>query len=90
MQRFYQWNRVAHTIKEIRVAERDVLRTGGDLLANIREHNFAINDAKDAFVHRHNGAMAAKMLATAAGFGVTRDAMLAVGQNQMCVGSEWR
>ena len=78
------------TIEEVRIAKGDVLSAGGNLLADIREHDFAIDDAKDAVVYRNDRAMAAKMLAAAARFGVTREAMLSAGQNQMRIGTEWR
>src|SRR5208283_275320 len=90
MQGFHQRYRVAHTIKEVRVAKGEVLRAGSNLLTDVREHNFAIDNPKDAVVDRHNRAVAAKMLAAAARFGVTGDTMLSTWQNQMRVGPERR
>src|SRR5580693_3044376 len=85
MQLFNERYRVAYTIKKIGVAKGDVLRAGGDLLADIREDDFAIDDAKDPVVHRHDRAVPTEMLAASARFGVTGDAMFAVGQDQMRV-----
>jgi hypothetical protein len=89
MQRFHQWNRVARTVEKIRIAKSDVLRSGGNLLADICQYYFAIDNPKDSVVHRHDRAVPTEMLATAARFGVTGDAMLSAWQNQMRVGAEW-
>src|SRR5438046_2701229 len=53
-----------------------VLRAGHHLLANVREHNFTIHYPEHSLVNRHNRAMAAQMLASAARFGITGKAML--------------
>src|SRR2546429_6511124 len=63
-------------IEKIRIAEGNVLRAGHHLLANVREHNFTIHYPEHSLVNRHNRAMAAQMLASAARFGITGKAML--------------
>src|ERR1700687_4319114 len=68
MKRLDQFRRVANAIEKVRVAKRNMLRAGGHLLADVLEHNFAAHNSKDAFVHRHDGAVAAEMFAAAAGF----------------------
>src|ERR1700690_3917700 len=65
---FHEWKRVANAIKEIRIAERNVLRARDHLLADIREHDFAVYNAKHSIVNRHNRTMAAKVFATATRF----------------------
>src|SRR5258706_6880366 len=63
-------HRVGGSIEEIGIAEGDVLRAGGDLLANIVQHYVALDDAEVALINRHNRAVAAQMFAAAAGLGV--------------------
>ncbi len=66
--------RDAHSVRgpveEIGIAEGDVLGARGHLLANVGEHHFRLHHAETALIYRHHGAMAAQMLAAAAGFGV--------------------
>ena len=68
MKFFDQRNGVADAIEKIWIAERNVLRAGGHLAANVFQYNFARHDAENSVVHRHDRAMAAQMLAAAAGF----------------------
>ena len=42
---------VARTVEEIGVAEGDVLRAGGDLAANVLEHDFGLHDAEETAVY---------------------------------------
>ena len=63
----------------------DVLGAGIDLAANVFEHDFALHDAEDTVVDRHDRAVAAEMLAAAAGFGVAGDPEPAVGHQQVRV-----
>src|SRR5665213_3489245 len=79
VQRFDYRQRVRGAVEEIGIAEADVLRAGGDLLADVFEHYFALHDAERAVVHRDNWAVAAEMFAAAAGFCVTRYQRRAIG-----------
>ena len=65
---FDKLHRVTNAIEEVRIAEGNVLRALGDLLADILHHDVAADDSKHAFVNRDDGAMAAKVFAAAAGF----------------------
>ena len=80
-----EWNRVADTVEKVRIAERNVLRAGRHLPANVFQYNPARYDAKDAVVNRHDRAMPAKMLAAAAGFRRTNDSIAVVGNYQVRV-----
>ena len=90
MQGFDNRDGMTHGIEKIRVTERKVLRARGDLLADIREHNFGIDQAKRTVVDRDDGAMPAMMLASATRFRVTDGAMLPAGKDKMCVGFQRR
>ena len=74
--------RVRRAVEEIGIAEGDVLRAGRHLPANIFQHHVARHHAKNSVVHRHDRAVPAQMLAAAAGFGVSRDAMPPSGSNR--------
>jgi hypothetical protein len=77
-------------IEEIRIAEGNMLRSGRHLLANVREHNFTIHYPEHALVNRHDRAMAAQMLASAARFGITGKAMLAGRKDEVRVARKRR
>ena len=62
-----------------------MLRAGRDLAANIFQHHFALDDAKRALVHRHDGTVTTQMLAAPACLDVAHDAGAAVGQGEMRV-----
>src|SRR5437762_11798772 len=83
VQRFNKLHRVADAIEKIRITKCDVLRPYRHLLTNVLEHNLAVHDAENAVVNRDDGAMPAKVLATAACFRVTSDAMFAGRQNDV-------
>jgi len=85
MKFFHKLHGVSNTVEEIRIAERNVLCAGGDLLANILQHDIAAHDAKYAFVNRNNGAMAAEMFAATAGLRGTDDAKPAAWKDEMRV-----
>src|ERR1700730_6063080 len=85
VQGFDDWDRVAHRIEKVRIAKGDVLSAGGDLLANIREDDFWIHEAKRAIVNRNDGTVPAMVLAAATRLGVADGAMLAAGKDQMRV-----
>ncbi len=76
---------VTDAIEEVRIAEGNVLRAGGHLLADILHHDVAADDSKDAFVNRDDGTMAAKMFAAAAGFRRADEAESAAGNDEMSV-----
>ena len=78
-------HRVTNAIKEIRITEGNMLRAGGHLAANVFEHHVAANNSKDPFVDGNDGAVAAKMLATAARFCRTNDAKAISGNDEMRV-----
>src|ERR1700738_4156764 len=65
---FDERNGVAYAIEKIRVAERNMLRTRGYLTANVLKHNVSRHDPENAVIYRHDGAVAAQMLTSAAGF----------------------
>ena len=77
VQRFHKSYGVPYTVEKIRVAKGDVLGPGGNLLANILKHHFAVHHTEYAVVDRNDRAVAAKMLASPARFRVTRDAVFA-------------
>src|SRR3981189_872577 len=45
---------MADTVEEVWIAERNVLRAGSRLAANVFEHNIAADDPKNTFVYRHD------------------------------------
>src|SRR6266516_4475877 len=77
--------RVRGTVQEIWITEDDMLRSGGNLLRDVRQYNLLLHDPKCALIYRHHGTMAAEMLASTAGFRVPRDAMLSASQMQFRV-----
>src|SRR5947209_525233 len=72
-------------VEEIGIAERDMLRAGSDLLANVGEDDVAVHDAEDTFIDWHDGAMTAEMFAAAAGLGGANDAKAVFGDHEMGV-----
>ena len=90
MQRIHQRNGVSHSIEEIRIAKRDVLRAGGHLLPNVRKHHLPVDDAEHTVVYRHNRTMPAQMFAAAARFRISHRAVFAVRQHQVRVGTQRR
>src|SRR6202035_1202097 len=85
MKLFDKRNGVTDSIKKVRVAERNMLRAGCDLTADIFKHNFSRHDPENAVVYRHDGTMAAQMLAPAAGFRRAYNAITVTGNNKMRV-----
>ena len=63
-------HRVADTVEEVRVAERDVPGARRDLRANVGHDDVDRDDAESAVVDRHDRTVAAPVLAAAAGLGV--------------------
>ena len=68
---------MADPVEEIRVAEGDVPRAGGDLRPHIGEHDVAGDDTEPPVVDRHHRTVPAAVLAAAAGLGVSRDSPVA-------------
>ena len=89
VQRLDDGHRVAGAVEEIGIAEGDVLRAGGDLAANVFEHDIGLHDAKHAAVDGYDGAVAAEMLAAARRFGVAHTARAGLGA-KVGVGAERR
>ena len=77
-------------IEKIRIAERNMLRAGRHLLADVGHHHLHRQDAELALVHRHHRAMAAQMFAAARAFGEADDLAAALGRNQMRVARQRR
>src|SRR5437868_7314 len=78
-----QFHRVTNAVKEIRIAEGDVLRPRGHLAPNVFEHHVAVDDSKHSLVNRYDWAMPAKMLASAARFRGTNDPVPVPGNDEM-------
>ncbi len=70
------------SVKEVRIAEGNMLRSRLDLLANVGQHHIALNHTKFSFVNRDYGAMPAQVLAPAAGLGISGELLLAVRQHE--------
>src|SRR5215831_18667381 len=81
---------VLDAVEKIGIADGDVLRARGDLLADISEDDATVDDAEDALVDRNDGAVAAQMLAAATGFGVAGDAVSSCGQDDVGIVAKWR
>ena len=64
---------VGWAVEKIRVAKGHVPGSRSHLLANIGQHNVALNDAEFALVHGHNRAMQTGVFAAPAGLGVAGD-----------------
>ncbi len=85
VERFYKLHRVPDSVEKIRIAKRNVLRAGRYLLANIRKHDLAVHNAKNALVHRDNRTVPAKMLATTAGFRRSDHSITIARNNQVSI-----
>src|SRR5215467_7035750 len=81
---------MTNSIKEVRVSEGNMLCPGGELLSNIREHHFAIYNAKHSFVYGHDRTMATEVLAAATCLGRPNDFVSTAGNNQVSVFLERR
>src|SRR5437764_13315266 len=71
MQRLDNGHGVARTIEKIRIAEGDVVRSGGHLPADIFQHYIRLHHAKNAAIYRHHRTMPAPVFAAARSFGVS-------------------
>ena len=85
VQRLDDGQRVRRPIEEIGIAEGDVLGARIDLAANVFQHDVALHDAENSVVDGHNGAMAAKVFAAAAGFRIAGDLESAFRHQQVRV-----
>src|SRR5208282_1844752 len=83
VERLDDFDGVARAVEEIGVAEGDVLRPGGHLLADVGQNNFGSDHAEGAAIYGNNGAVAAQMFAAARGFRVADDAVRAVGKAEV-------
>ncbi len=54
----------------ILIVKRDVLRSAGDLLADVSEDHVALNDSELSLVNRNDGTVPADVFAASAGFGI--------------------
>src|SRR5438105_14271307 len=70
MQSVHHSHRMPRAVEEIGIAKRNMLRPGSDLLADVGKHDFPLHDPERAVVNGDDRAMPAKMLASAACFGV--------------------
>src|ERR1700693_124962 len=82
---FDEWNGVAYTIKKVRIAERNMLRTRANLAAYILEYNFSWHDPENAVIYRYDRAVAAQMLASAACFRGPNNTVTIARNNEMSV-----
>ena len=62
VERFHDLHRVTDPVEEVGIAEGDVLCASRDLAADIFPHHLALDDAKRAVVHRHDGTVTAQVL----------------------------
>src|ERR1700733_10283971 len=85
MKLFDERNGVAYAIKKVWITERNMLRTGGYLTANILKHNFTRHDPENAVIHRHNGTVATPVLASPAGFRGANNSVTIARNNEMSV-----
>ena len=84
-------NGVPDSVEKVWIAEGDMLGTGGNLLANVRQNDVAVDNAENAVVHGNDRAVTAEMLTAAARFRVAHSAMFARGQYEMGVGTKrWK
>ena len=83
VQRAGEPERMSRAVQEVGVAERDVACARRDLGPDVGHHHRFRHDAEAPLVHRHHRAVAAEMLAAAAAFGEARDALRAIGQDQL-------
>src|SRR5215470_15854280 len=90
VQSFHDASGVRDSVEKIGIAERDVLRAGVDLLADVGEDGFLRDDAELAFVNGNDGTVAAEMLAAARSFRVPGNAVCAVWRNDVSVFVESR
>ena len=85
MERLDELERVADAVEEVRIAERDVPRAGGDLPPHVFQHDVALNHAKAPAVDRHDRTMPAQVFAAAACFRVADRAPLAISEVEVGV-----
>src|SRR5260221_3813804 len=68
VKRAHDGDSMTRAIEKIRIAKGDMLRPGGYLSPDVRQHNILLYDSESAVVDRDHRAMPAEMLAAAAGF----------------------
>ena len=74
MELFHQTDGVADAVKEIRIAEGDMLGTAGYLLANVPDDHAAWNDEKPSAIDGNDRAVTAQVLTATAGLCVAHRA----------------
>ena len=72
-------------VEEIGITKGDVLRPGRHLLGDVRQDHLRLHHEESPAVDRHDRAVAAKILAAAAGLGVADHARVAIGQRHVRV-----
>ena len=82
--------RVSRTVEEIRIAERDVRRTGRHLGSHVGHHHIDGHDPELALVHRHDRTVAAEVFAPPRRLSGTAHPSGAVGHLDARVGLERR
>ena len=73
------------TVKEIGVTKREMLGASGDLLVDVFQYDFPLNNAKVSVVDWHDGAVTTKMLTPTGGFHVSNGQMPPLACDQMRV-----
>ena len=71
---------VARAVQEVRIAEGQMRGAGGDLVADVGQHDLARHDEEAAAVHRRDRTMPAEVQAAAARLGLAGEAGRAVVQ----------
>ena len=90
MQSLDQLDGVRRPVKEVGIAERNVLRSRLDLLANVGQHNLALHHAKFSLVNRDYRAMPAQVLAPATGLGISGKLLVTIRQYKFRILGEVR
>jgi hypothetical protein len=85
VQGFRDAHGVGGAVEEVGVAKGDVLGSGGNLAGDVFQHHVRLHDEEAPAVDRNDGAVAAEVLAAAAGLGVADDPRLAAGQGDVSV-----
>ena len=88
MQRVDDAHRMGRAVEEVGVAERDVARSGSDLLADVVEHDVDRHDAEATPIDRHHRAVTAQVLAAATRLDEAADPLLAIRETKLGVAVE--
>jgi len=85
MELFPQTDSVADAVKEIRIAESDVLGTTGYLLANVLDDHSTWNDAKPSAIDGDDRAVTAQVFTATAGLCVAHRSTPPLAQVHICI-----